>query len=108
MSHAQDARVDRAEWELRCLERGSEFDRAPSSWVIDRCLGLPPSAVILDVAGGAGRHAAPLAERGRAAIVVDFVYRAVASAVARHQRILGVVADAQALPIRAESIDAIV
>lgn len=105
MTDADDARAD---WEARYAERGNELDRAPSSWVIERCLTLPPHSLIVDVAGGTGRHAAALAEQGRTVVVVDFVQRAVAAAIARHQRIAGVVADAGALPFRAESFDAIV
>jgi SAM-dependent methyltransferase len=76
--------------------------------VIDRCLTLPPSAVIVDVAGGTGRHAAALAEQGRTVIVIDFVEHAVARAVARHSRVLGVVADVRAFPLRPASVEAIV
>jgi len=39
---------------------------------------------------------------------MDFVHRAVAVAMARHERILGVVADASALPFAPEAFDAIV
>jgi SAM-dependent methyltransferase len=105
MTDADDARAD---WEARYAKRGDELDREPSSWVIERCLTLPSHSLIVDVAGGTGRHAAALAEQGRTVIVVDFVQRAVAVATARHQRIAGVVADAGTLPFRPESFDAIV
>jgi len=108
MRDAEDARAERAEWEARYAERGDELDRAPSAWVINRCLTLPPHALVVDVAGGTGRHAATLSERGRSVVLVDFVHRAVAAAATRHPRIAGVVADARALPFRAESVDAIV
>lgn len=108
MTDAEDARAERADWEARYAERGNELDRAPSSWVVDRCLTLPPRGIVLDVAGGTGRHAAALAERGRRVIVVDFVHRAVEVAATRHALISGLVADAAALPLRAESVDAIV
>ena len=99
---------DRIHWEARYRERSTESDRTPSRWVIDRCLTLPSSAVIVDVAGGTGRHAASLAEQGRKVILIDFVEHAVSRAVARHSRVLGVVADARALPLRHERVDAIV
>jgi len=99
---------DRAHWEARYRERSAEPDRTPSSWVIARCLTLPVEALIADVAGGTGRHAQPLAEQGRTVIVIDFIQHAVARAVARHPRVLGVVADARTLPLRPESLDAIV
>ena len=99
---------DRAHWETRYRERSAEPERSPSQWVIERCLELPPTALIVDVAGGAGRHAGPLTERGRTVVVIDFIERAVERAVARHPRVLGAVADARALPLRPESVDAIV
>jgi SAM-dependent methyltransferase len=69
---------------------------------------LPRRALVLDIAGGTGRHAYPIAQTGRTVIVVDFVHRAVAAAVARHDHILGVVADVNALPLGEEFCDAIV
>ncbi len=69
---------------------------------------LPRDALVLDVAGGTGRHAEPIARGGRTVILVDFVHRAVAAAAARHERILGVVADANALPFGREAFHAIV
>ena len=108
MSAGLDSRDDRAEWDARYRERGSELDGAPSPWVIERCARLPPNAVIVDLAGGTGRHAEPIAQSGKTVVVVDFVRRAVAAAVSRHERILGVVADASLLPLAEESCDAIV
>lgn len=108
MSAGLGSRDDRARWEARYLERDAERDRVPSAWVVERCLGLATTGSIIDLAGGTGRHAAPLAAAGRTVIVVDFVERAVAAARVRHPRILGVVADARALPFRAASIDLIV
>jgi hypothetical protein len=108
VSDGFDPGDDRAGWEARYLARGGRIDRVPSPWVIERCLALPAAGVILDVAGGTGRHAAPLAAGGRTVIVVDFVERAIGAARARHPRILGVVADVRVLPFRAESTDLIV
>ena len=58
MTGTVDPRDDRTHWETRYAERGDEFGRAPSAWVVERCLTLPPSATIVDLAGGTGRHAA--------------------------------------------------
>ena len=99
---------DRSHWETRYGERGAEPDRAPSPWVIERCLTLPSTSLIVDVAGGTGRHAGRLAEQGRTTIVIDFVHDAVARAVSRHSRVLGVVGDVRTLPLRPETVDAIV
>jgi SAM-dependent methyltransferase len=108
MSGGLDSRREREEWDARYRERGSEPDRAPSPWVIERCTALPRDAVVLDVAGGAGRHAEPIARSGKTVVVVDFVHRAVLAAVARGEGIIGVVADAGSLPFAEESCDAIV
>lgn len=108
MSDASDVRDDRSHWEARYVERGPEIDRPGSPWVIEKCLALPSAATIVDLAGGVGRHAEPLARQGLRVVVLDFIPRAVATAVARHPRIQGVVADVGALPIRAASVDAIV
>jgi SAM-dependent methyltransferase len=101
-------RDDRAHWEQRYADRGSETDRVPSEWVIDRCRTLRVGAAILDVAGGAGRHAGALARGGHLVTVIDFIPGAVAAAVARHKRISGVVGDVRAMPIRPGVFDAIV
>ena len=85
-----------------------EPDRTGSRWVIERGATIPADALILDLAGGTGRHAEPIARGGRTVVVTDYIHRAVAAAAARYERILGVVADATALPFRPESFDAIV
>ena len=108
MTEGPESRDDRAHWNARYAERGPELDRTPSSWVIDQCRALSPSATIVDLAGGTGRHAEALARSGFRVAVVDFVPRAVAAAVARHDRVEGLVADARLLPFRDGSIDAIV
>jgi SAM-dependent methyltransferase len=108
MSATDDTRDDRAHWEARYSERGDELDRAPSPWITERALALPDDAVVLDLAGGTGRHAAPLAMAGRSVVVLDFVERAVRVAMRRRSGILGVVADTAALPIRSGSLDAII
>ena len=108
MNTGLDSLGDRAEWNARYQERGSEPDRAPSGWVIERCARLPSNALVVDLAGGTGRHAEPIARTGRTVIVVDFVHRAVAAAVSRNERIFGVTADASSLPFAKASCDAIV
>lgn len=108
MSAAHDSRRERDEWAAKYRERGKEPDHAASRWVIERCATLPDNALILDLAGGTGRHADPIARGGRTVVVMDFIQRAVAAAAARNDRILGVVADASALPFRPDSFDAIV
>jgi tellurite methyltransferase len=108
MSDRSDARDDRLHWEARYVDRGPEIDRTGSPWVIQKCLALPRTATIVDLAGGVGRHAEPLARQGFRVVVLDFIPRAVATAVSRDARIDGVVADVRALPLRAESLDAIV
>ena len=87
MSADRDSRRERDEWDARYRERGSESDRAASGWIIERSSSLPVDALILDVAGGTGRHAEPLARGGRTIVLLDFVHRAVAAAVARYERI---------------------
>lgn len=108
MSASRDSRRERKEWEARYHERGKESDRGASRWVIERCASLPVHALVLDLAGGTGRHAEPIARAGRTVIVMDFVHQAVAAAVVRYERILGLVADANALPFEHEAFDAIV
>jgi SAM-dependent methyltransferase len=109
MSGGSSARDDRAFWEARYAQREPDADdRAPSEWVVRQCLALPRDAIILDVAGGTGRHAAPLASRGRTVVVVDFIPRAVRAARLRHQAVLATVADVAQLPIRDASVHAVI
>jgi tellurite methyltransferase len=108
VSAAHDSRRERDEWDAKYRQRGKESDHAASRWVIERCALLPANALVLDLAGGTGRHAEPIARGGRTVIVVDFIHLAVAAAVARYDRILGVVADATALPFGRQAFDAIV
>lgn len=108
MSGTHESRRERDEWDARYRERGNESDHAASRWVVERCATLPADALVLDVAAGTGRHAEPIVRGGPTVIATDFVYRAVSAATARSKRILGVVADARALPFRREVFDAIV
>jgi SAM-dependent methyltransferase len=105
---------DREKWTARYsgATPGATTDRAPSAWVLERCLALPERALVVDVAAGLGRHAVALAERGRRAVAVDFVEGAVQIAVQRAWgvpgEVWGVVADALALPFGDATLDAIV
>ena len=107
MSAGPDSRDDRAHWEARYVDRDADVERAASTWVVEQCLALPTDSTIVDIAGGVGRHAVPIARAGRTVIVVDFVYTAIRTATQRDPRILGAAADVRALPIRVESVDAI-
>jgi SAM-dependent methyltransferase len=100
-----DAGDDRARWEARYAD-GGHTDGAPSEWVIQQCLALPASHVIVDVAAGQGRHARALARAGRTVVAIDLIERAVRTAV-REPGVSGVVADTTALPLRAGSLDLI-
>jgi SAM-dependent methyltransferase len=108
MTDAVEPIADRTRWRDRYSERGVELEREPSAWVVDRLESLPKNALVLDLAGGSGRHAAAAARTGRTAIVIDFIAQAVAAAVARQTNVLGATADVRALPLRDASFDAIV
>src|SRR5207253_2040379 len=88
-------RSDRERWAVRWAEPDSGT-RAPSRWVLERCLELPAALSLCDLACGRGRHAVPLARAGRTVIGVDFVERAVRVSAAIDDgsagRVLGVVA----------------
>jgi SAM-dependent methyltransferase len=98
---------DLAKWQRKYADVPSGA-RPPSPWILARARALPPGALVLDVAAGTGRHAIPLAAFGFTVVALDFVDRAVQSAARGNERVLGVVADARALPIRRGSIGAIV
>lgn len=108
MTDAVEPVDDRARWLDRYADRGVETEREPSAWVVDRCLSLPKHALVLDLAGGSGRHATAVARSGRSAILIDFIAQAVAAGMARHTSILGTVGDVRAMPLRESSVDAIV
>jgi SAM-dependent methyltransferase len=108
MTGRLSSRDDRAHWEARYADAAGDGDRAPSPWIMERALALPHDTLFVDVAGGAGRHAAPLADAQRNVVLVDFIERAIRSAIGRHDRIIGVVAEAGALPIRPASAGAII
>jgi SAM-dependent methyltransferase len=80
--------------------------RAPSAWVMSACARIPRELCVVDIAAGAGRHAAAVAETGRTVVAVDFIEAAVRQA-ARHPSLLGVVADAWLLPFAYGTLEAI-
>lgn len=90
---------DRRHWEER-YRADDRRDRAPSRWVLEAAAAVPNAGLAADIAGGAGRHAIPLARAGRTVVLVDFIEGAVARARAAEPRLLGVAADTQALPLR--------
>jgi tellurite methyltransferase len=61
---------DRAKWDARWAERG-RTPAEPSPFVISLDAILPRAGRALDVAGGAGRHALWLAQRGLDVTLVD-------------------------------------
>jgi SAM-dependent methyltransferase len=91
--------MDRRKWE-ELYASGSRPDRPPSAWVVDTLRRLPNDLLLLDVAGGTGRHAAHAARPGRTVVVADIALQAVAAARAAHPAIVGSVADASSLPFR--------
>jgi SAM-dependent methyltransferase len=97
---------DRTKWTAK-YAHATGADRASSPWVMARALALPDDALILDVAAGLGRHAIPLAARGRRVIALDFVERAVRLTTWGGPTVMGVVADARHLPFRDRSVDAV-
>jgi SAM-dependent methyltransferase len=89
---------DREKWEELYASR-ARADRPPSSWVLRTVARLPNELPVVDVAGGIGRHAVPLARLGRRVILVDIASQAVATVRAVEPLIDGVVADAANLPL---------
>ena len=93
---------DRKKWE-ELYASGSRPNRPPSAWMVQTVVGLPNDLPVVDVAGGTGRHAIPVARAGQHVVVVDFAHVAVASARVSERALDGVVADASALPLRPSS-----
>jgi SAM-dependent methyltransferase len=90
---------DRQKWE-ELYASGGRPDRPPSRWIIDTVAGLPNEGPVVDIAGGTGRHAGPLARAGRHVVVADLAATALADARRKEPSLDPVVADARALPLR--------
>lgn len=97
---------DRRKWE-ELYATGSRPDRPPSPWVLEAVQRLPNDGLILDLAGGSGRHARQLATTDHPVILTDFIMEAVRRARAANTWVRGVVADATKLPFRAASFGTI-
>lgn len=67
---------DRRRWNERWRSR--EVESTPSRFLTDRVVWLPATGRVLDVAGGMGRHAFWLAERGLEVTLVDVADAAIA------------------------------
>ncbi|MEZ4446855.1 MAG: class I SAM-dependent methyltransferase [Polyangiaceae bacterium] len=70
MSGAGEITAARAKWDER-HRRGDHTASGPSSFLTAMAARLPRQGAALDVAGGAGRHALWLAERGLDVTLVD-------------------------------------
>ncbi len=101
----RDARDDRAHWTAKYASEIRESP--PSAWVAGHLAALAADAVCLDLASGAGRHAALLAGARRTVVALDFVEPVVRRA-AERPGVLGVVAEAGALPFGAATFDLVV
>jgi SAM-dependent methyltransferase len=97
---------DRRKWE-ELYASGSRPDRPPSPWVLDAVRGLPNDGLVLDLAGGSGRHARRVAGPDHPVILTDFIMEAVGRARAANAWVHGVVADATRLPFRPASFGTI-
>jgi SAM-dependent methyltransferase len=97
---------DRRKWE-ELYASGSRPDRPPSGWVLDTVNRLPNDGLVLDLAGGSGRHARHVAGPGHPVILTDFIADAVGRGVAANPSVHGVVADVTKLPFRPASFDTI-
>ena len=94
--------ADREKWN-ELYASGARPDRPPSAWVISVVRRLPNELSLVDIAGGTGRHAVPIARNGRGVTLVDISTLAVATALATERSLSGVVADAAMLPFAPES-----
>lgn len=78
--------AERAEWEERYRSAERVAPSNPEPFVVDSVNGLSVAGRALDLAGGTGRHALWLAERGWDATLVDISPTAVAVAAASGSR----------------------
>lgn len=100
-------REGRAIWAARWGALDVPAGRAPSDWVMARLRELPPGALVVDLAGGDGRHAIPATRLGHHVVLLDFAERAVMLALEAESAVMGVVADTLALPLRPGAFDAV-
>ena len=91
---------DREKWE-ELYASGGRADRPPSRWVMDTVGRLPNDLSLVDIAGGTGRHAVPIARSGRQVLLVDIAWNGVTAAKEAAPGLEVVVASASALPLRA-------
>ena len=78
-------KVDRRKWDARHRQRGF-FPEHPCPLIADRSRFLPPGGAALDVAGGTGRHALWLAQRGFRTTLADISPVALEIAASEAQR----------------------
>jgi SAM-dependent methyltransferase len=98
---------DQARWE-ELYATGARPDRPPSSWVIETVLSLPNELPVVDIAGGTGRHARPLARSGRQVVMVDIARNAAESARLAEPSLNVVVGDTSRLPLRTHTFGVVV
>ena len=90
---------DREKWE-ELYATGGRADRPPSRWVLGTVAHLPNDLSLVDIAGGTGRHAVPIARTGRRVVLIDIAINAVTAARKAESGLDVVVASASALPLR--------
>ncbi len=102
----------RTRWDERYAEGDWEDLSAPAEIVTDALSSLPPSGLALDVACGAGRNAAFLAERGWRVAAVDLSLEGLRRLAARTRPqnlpVLPVLADVGCFDVRPGTVDLVV
>jgi 2-polyprenyl-3-methyl-5-hydroxy-6-metoxy-1,4-benzoquinol methylase len=97
------AEADRIKWDARWREEAGRT--GPSPWLVSLDAVLPRAGRALDVAGGAGRNAVWLAQRGLSVTLVDVSPVGVAAAEASAQA-AGVAIEARVLDLETEALPA--
>lgn len=98
----------RDDWEARHRANAGEPPGPPSAWVMRQAGSLARGALVLDLAAGRGRHAAPLAALGLGVVALDRSIEALRDVRGAAGTVHRVVGDAGALPLRERVFDAIV